>query len=50
MILALLAWLWAALGPWVFWLWGVVAVAIDGTLKMCGLVWLGERLVKWWGQ
>lgn len=50
MILAALAWLWALLGPWVFWLWGLFAVAIDGVLKSCGVAFLLDKAVKWWGR
>lgn len=48
MLLALGAWLWGWVGGWVLWIWGVAAIGLDGFLKSCGLVFLGERFVKWW--
>jgi hypothetical protein len=48
MLLAAGAWLWGMVGPWFWWVWGPVAIGLNGFLKMCGVMYLFERLGKWW--
>lgn len=45
---AWLAALWAFLAPWLPWVWGPVAVALDGALKSCGVAFLFDRGLRWW--
>ncbi len=48
MLAALLAWAWGGLAPWLVWLWAMFAGCVGHALQTCGVVWLGERVVKWW--
>ncbi len=49
MLAALLWWAWAGLAPWLVWLWWLFAGVVGHALHCCGVLWLVERGVKWWG-
>lgn len=48
MLAALIWWAWGGLCPWLAWLWWLFAGVLSHALHCCGVVWLGEKAVRWW--
>lgn len=50
-MIALLLWIWSLVAPWLVWFWwALLAPLLQGLLHCCGILWLGERAVRWWSE